>query len=307
MMKSRNKETYPETLHHLVLVNTKLLGITDGKLADSESPAVQTGTEGNGTLVRVDLDVTEALVEVGGDDDVDGLDGTGEGLVEVLLGDLKLEKSTVDLVDDNNGLNTLTESLTQDSLGLDADTFDGVDDDQGTVSDTESSSDFGRKVNVTRRVNKVDQEVLAVGLLADNVLDIVVVLKTTVQGDGGRLDGNTTLLLVGTGIGRTSITRLCGRDDTSLGEKGVGQGRLAVIDVGNDGHVTDIGRLVHQLTDLIDGEAILQSASDAPVCGCRYGSSWCLCALNSGREAAAGATTGLGTAPHQFSDRKSVV
>lgn len=134
--------TYPETLHHLALVDTKLLGISDSELADSEGPAVQTGTESNGTLVRVDLDVTEGLVEVGGNDDVDGLNGSGEGLVQILLGDLKLEKSTIDLVDNDDRLDTLTKSLTEDSLGLDAHTFDGVDDDEGTISDTESSSDF---------------------------------------------------------------------------------------------------------------------------------------------------------------------
>ena len=160
---------------------------------------METGTESDGALVRVDLDITESLVEVGGDDDVDGLDGTREGLVEILLGDLKLEKSTVDLVDDNNGLNTLTESLTQDSLGLDANTLDSVDDDESTVSDTEGSSDFGREINVTGGVDQVDKEVLAVSLLANNVLDVLGVLKMTVQGDGGGLDGNTTLLLVGTG------------------------------------------------------------------------------------------------------------
>jgi hypothetical protein len=27
-----------------------------------------------------------------------------------------------------------------------------------------------------------------------------------------------------------------------------------VVDVGNNGHVTDIGRLVHKLPDLVDGE-----------------------------------------------------
>lgn len=134
---------YPETLHHLVLVDTKLLGISDGELTDGEGPAVQTRTESNGTLVGIDLDVTEGLVEVGGNDDVDGLDSTGEGLVQILLGDLKLEKSAIDLVDNDNGFDTLTESLTEHSLGLDAHTFDSVDDNEGTVGDTEGSSDFG--------------------------------------------------------------------------------------------------------------------------------------------------------------------
>lgn len=151
----------PETLHHLVAVDTELLGVTGSELTDGESPAVETGAEGDGALVGVDLDITERLVEVGGDDDVDGLDGTGEGLVKILLGDLELEKSAIDLVDDDNGLDALTESLAEHSLGLDAHTLDGVDDDESTIGDTESGSDFGREINVTGRVDQVDQEILA--------------------------------------------------------------------------------------------------------------------------------------------------
>lgn len=243
----------PETVHHLALVDTELLGVLDSELADGESPAVETGTESNGTLIGIDLDITEGLVEVGGDDNVDGLDGSGEGLVKVLLGDLELEKSTIDLVDDDNGLNTLAKSLSEHSLGLDTDTLDGVDDNQSTIGDTKSSSNLGREINVTGGVNQVDQEILAVGLLADNVGNILV-LDLTIQGDGGGLDGDTALLLVCTSICGSGIASLCGGNDTSLGEKGVGQGRLAVIDVGNNGHVTDIGRLVHKLPDLVDRE-----------------------------------------------------
>jgi hypothetical protein len=132
----------PETLAHLVLVDTELLGVTGGKLADGESPAVETGTEGNGTLFGVDLDITKSLVVVGGNDDVDGLDDTREVLVQILLGELELEKSAVHLVDDNNRLNALTKSLTKHGLGLDADTLNGVDDDERTVGNTESSSDL---------------------------------------------------------------------------------------------------------------------------------------------------------------------
>lgn len=110
---------------------------------------------------------------------------------------------------------------------------------------------------MTGRVNQVDQEVLAVGLLANNVFDVLGVVKMAIQGDGGGLDGDTTLLLVGTSIGCSCITRLCGGNDTGFGKKRVGQGRLAVIDVGNDGHVTDIGGLVHKGPNLVDGEAKL--------------------------------------------------
>jgi hypothetical protein len=93
---------------------------------------VETGSESDGSLLGVDLDVTEDLVVVGRDDDVDGLDGSGERLVEVLLADLELEEGSVDLVDDNDGLDSLGKGLSEDGLGLDADTVDGVNDDEGS-------------------------------------------------------------------------------------------------------------------------------------------------------------------------------
>lgn len=168
---------------------------------------METGTESDGTLLGVDLDITKGLVEVGGNDDVDGLDDTREVLVQILLGELELEKSAVDLVDDDNGLDTLTKSLAQDSLGLDADTLNGVDDDESTIGDTESGSDLGREVNVTGRVDQVDQEVVLLSLDGD-VLKVLCVVELSVQRDGSRLDGDTTLLLVGTGISETSLTSL---------------------------------------------------------------------------------------------------
>ena len=71
---------------------------------------------------------------------------------------MQLKKSTIDLVDDDNGLDTFTESLTEDSFGLDTDTFDTVDDDEGTVSDSEGSSDFRGEIDVAGRINQIDQE-----------------------------------------------------------------------------------------------------------------------------------------------------
>ena len=230
--KNSSRFAYPETLHHLVLVNTELLGVTRSELADSEGPAVKTGTESDGTLVGVDLDVTKSLVEVGGDDDVDGLNDTGEVLVQVLLGDLELEKSTVDLVDDDNGLDTLTESLAEHSLGLDADTFYGVDDDKGTVSDTEGSSDLRREVNVTGRVDQVDQEVV-LGDLDGDVLKVLLILELGVQGDGSRLDCHTTLLFVRSRICESRFSSLGSRNNTGTLDEGVGKGGLSVIDWDN--------------------------------------------------------------------------
>lgn len=114
---------------------------------------------------------------------------------------------------------------------------------------------------MTGGIDQVDQEITAFSLLADNVLDILLILELTEQRDGSGLDGNTTLLLVGTSICCSGVTSLGSGNDTSLGQQGVGQGRLAVIDVGNDGHVADIGGLVHQLSDLVNREAIMMKAS----------------------------------------------
>ena len=54
----------PETLGELGAVNTELLGVSGGELTNSESPTVETRSESNGTLLGVDLDITERLVDV---------------------------------------------------------------------------------------------------------------------------------------------------------------------------------------------------------------------------------------------------
>jgi hypothetical protein len=189
---------------------------------------VKTGSESDGSLLGVNLDISESLVVVGGDDDVDGLNGTGERLVQVLLGNLELEKSTVDLVDNDNGLDTLSESLTQDSLGLDTDSRNTVDDDEGSVSDTKGSSDLRGEVNVTGGVDQVNQESVSVG----GLLDVLAVFGVHLgeKGDSGGLDGDTTVLLILTGVGETSLTSDLGGDNSGTLDERVGKGGLSVID-----------------------------------------------------------------------------
>jgi len=60
---------------------------------------------------------------------------------------------------------------------------------------------------VTRRVDQVDQELVLLGGDGD-VLEILRVLELGEEGDGGGLDGDTTLLLVGTSVGETLLTSL---------------------------------------------------------------------------------------------------
>lgn len=123
----------PKLGHELSLVNTELLGVSASEVSERESPTVETGTEGDGTLLGVDHGVSESGIGVSGNDNVDGLNGSAERLVKVFLGNLQLEKSSVDLVDDKDGLDSFTQRLTEDSLSLDTDTLNTVNNDKSTI------------------------------------------------------------------------------------------------------------------------------------------------------------------------------
>jgi hypothetical protein len=110
---------------------------------------MKTRAKGNSPLVGVYLNVTQSLIEVGGDDDIDRFNGSRERLVEILLLNLQLKKSAVHLVDDHDWLDTLTKSLTEDSLSLDTDTFDTVDNDKSAIGDTKSRRHFRGEIDVT--------------------------------------------------------------------------------------------------------------------------------------------------------------
>jgi hypothetical protein len=184
----------PKLGHELLLVDTEFLGVSTSELSERESPTVKTGTESDCSFFGVDLNITENGVVVGGNNDVDGFDGSAERLVQVLLGNLEFEKSSVDLVDNDDRLDSFSEGLSQDSLGLDTNTLDTVDDDKGTIGDSESGSDFGREIDVTGRIDQIDQELVTVGLLND-ILDILFG-EREVHGDGGRLDGDSSVNLI---------------------------------------------------------------------------------------------------------------
>lgn len=82
---------------------------------------------------------------------------------------------------------------------------------------------------MTGGIDQVDQELVLLGLDGD-VLKILLVLHLSEQRDGGRLDGDTTLLLVGTSVGETGTSGVGLGNDTGTLDKGVGKSRLSVID-----------------------------------------------------------------------------
>jgi hypothetical protein len=55
---------------------------------------------------------------------------------------LELENTTINLVDEQNGLDLLSEGLTEYSFCLDADAFNIVNDNKSAVCNSEGSSNF---------------------------------------------------------------------------------------------------------------------------------------------------------------------
>ena len=84
---------------------------------------------------------------------------------------------------------------------------------------------------------------LTIGLLLD--IGEILLGHLEVQGNGSGLDGNTTVLLILTGVHETGITGTSSGNNTGLGDEGIGKSGLSVIDVSNDGHVTNVRNLVH--------------------------------------------------------------
>jgi hypothetical protein len=69
-------------------------------------------------------------------------------LVSLFFVQLKLEEETINLVDKQNGFDTLTKSLSEHSLSLHTHTLDTVHHHESTISDTKGSSNLRREIDV---------------------------------------------------------------------------------------------------------------------------------------------------------------
>ncbi|BAS78940.1 Os02g0519950 [Oryza sativa Japonica Group] len=111
---------------------------------------MQTSRESNSSLLRVDLDITKECVFICCHNDIGILNDTGEGLIGLLTFNLKLKEAPVHLVHSKDRPNPLTKGLAKHSFSLHTDTLNTVNNHQSTISNTKSSSDLRRKINVPR-------------------------------------------------------------------------------------------------------------------------------------------------------------
>mmetsp|Transcript_27826 Transcript_27826/g.59503 ORF Transcript_27826/g.59503 Transcript_27826/m.59503 type:complete len:311 (+) Transcript_27826:1271-2203(+) len=80
----------PELCDHFVFRHVELRSISLGEFLQGECPLMKTRTERDGSLRRVDLDVTKHLIVVSSNDNVHGLNGTAESLIKLFSRQLKL-------------------------------------------------------------------------------------------------------------------------------------------------------------------------------------------------------------------------
>lgn len=73
-----------------------------------------------------------------------------------------------------------------------------------------------------------------------------------------RLDGNATFLLIFARVCETGLTSTSWGNDASLWHKRVCQSWLSMVNVRNHRHVTDVGLLVHDGTNLVNGKVHLR-------------------------------------------------
>jgi hypothetical protein len=218
----------PKLGSHFFSVDTEFDAVHISEFGKSESPAEKSGTHGASTNLWINLEfLIHIFVFISGNDNIDVLNNSNEVLVHGFSINLELENGSVNFVDHKYWFNLFTESLSQDCLSLHSDTFNVVDDDESTIGYSESGGNFGREVDVTRGIDKVNQ--VTFGCLSW-LLYIGLVIKRNTSG----FDGNTSFLLVLSGVGSSGITSCRLGNNTGLGDQRIGQSTLAVIDMSND-------------------------------------------------------------------------
>ena len=148
-------------------------------------------------------------------------------LLDLLANPVWLRCREVDLVEDGNHLVIVVERLVDVSKRLCLDALGRVDDEERALAGGEAAVHFIGEVDVARRVDQVQLVKLAV-------------LGPIVEPHRLRLDGDATLALDVHGIEHLLLHLARGEPTAKLNQP-VGEGRFAVVDVSDDGEVSDVG------------------------------------------------------------------
>ena len=149
-----------------------------------------------------------------------------KGLVEDAFGFGVL---AVDLVDDHHGLVAHLQRFLEHETGLRHGAFGGVHQQQHAVHHVHDAFHLAAEIGVAGSIHDIDLD----GLAGDRVRD----------GDGGVLgqDGDAALAFEVIGIHHALGHLLVVAEGMRLAQQPVHQGGLAVVDVGDDGNIAEIG------------------------------------------------------------------
>ncbi len=128
----------------------------------------------------------------------------------------------VDLVDDHDRTQAVLEGFAQDESGLGHRAFESVDQQEAAVGHFQHAFDFAAEVGVAGRVDEVD--------------------FGTAVGDGDVLgqDGDAAFAFLGVGVEDALAFKLAVAELPALAQELVDQGCFTVVDVCDDGDVSDV-------------------------------------------------------------------
>ena len=147
-------------------------------------------------------------------------------VLDLLLHLFGLGRRQVDLVEDRHDLVIVVDRLIDVGERLRLDALGGVDHQQRAFAGGERAVDLVGEIDVARRVDQVEHVVLAVA-------------RAVVEPHGLRLDGDAALALDVHGVEHLLHHLALGEPAGGL-DQPVGQRRLAVVDMGDDGEVADV-------------------------------------------------------------------
>ena len=152
-----------------------------------------------------------------------------DDILDLLAHPVGLGGGQVDLVEDRHDLVVVVDGLVDIGQGLGLDALAGVHHQDRALAGGERAGDFVGEVHVARRVHQIEDIGLAV-------------VGLVVQPNGLRLDGDAALAF---DLHRVEhlLLHLTRGQAAGLLDQPVGEGGFAVVDVGHDGEVADVGKL----------------------------------------------------------------
>src|SRR5581483_5010538 len=157
----------------------------------------------------------------------------------------------IDLVDDRNNFETIVDGEIGVGKGLGFDALRGVDDEERAFAGSKGAGNFIRKIHVAGGVDKVELVHFAV-------------LGLVRHAHGMGLDGDAAFALQVHGVKDLGLHLARGKGSGKF-EQPVGQGGLAVVDMRDDGEITDV-RGVHGVT--LDSSRVVVGACSVGLKSC---------------------------------------